>query len=114
MKKQFRLALSVFAFLTAPTLFAQSSNFLHVKIPFDFVVSGQKLPAGDYTIEESGNAGAVMIKGAEAHQSAIVIGEPDSVAAEATPGLRFERRNGEVHLVRVISGSGPARVFPVH
>ena len=112
MKKPFRLAFSVFALFAAPVLFAQSAVFLHVKIPFDFVVSGQKMPAGDYTVEESGNSGAITLKCVDMQKSAIVLGEPDTAGPEVNPGLKFEKHNGEEYLVRIVSGNGPARILP--
>ena len=113
MKKQFKAIVSVVAFLAASAAFAQTGNSLHVKIPFDFAVSGQKMPAGDYLIEETSPSGAILIRCLDTRQSAIVIGEPGTASGAQSPGLTFERRNGEVHLVRIVENSGPARILPV-
>jgi len=112
-KKLFQFAFSVFVLVTSPALFAQNTVFLHVKVPFDFVLSGQKMPAGDYSIEETTNSGALTFKCLDTQKAAIVLGEPEAITPEAAPGLKFEKRNGEEHLVRVITGNGPARVLPI-
>jgi hypothetical protein len=112
LKNQIRIAIGALALLASTAVYAQT-NFMHVKVPFDFVVSGQKMSAGEYTIEQSGSNGALLIRSSETRHSAIVLGEPGSSSPLANPGLTFERRNGEVYLVRVTELNGPARILAI-
>ncbi len=110
-----RVAVSALALFAASVACAQSSGVLHVSIPFSFVVNGQKMAAGDYTVEQSGEAGLLILHCFQNRQSAIVMSAPSyERAADHPPGLSFERRSGEVHLVRVTELEGPSRTLPVH
>lgn len=106
-----RTVFSTIAFCIATVAFAQVGSSLRVTVPFDFIVSGQKMPAGDYLVEDSGQSGALILHAITSKQSAIVIGEPSSLrASDHAPSLKFERHNGEVHLVRVNDANGPSHI----
>lgn len=108
-----RVVLCASALFAAAAGFAQEASLL-VKIPFDFVVVGQKMPAGEYSIEQSPLAGTITLRCLTSNRTSIVIGEPGSVRyTEGEPRLRFEKRNGEVHLVRVMDSVGPEHELPV-
>lgn len=113
MKNQYvRIVFSAVALCIATVAFAQTGNSLRVTVPFDFIASGQKMPAGDYLVEESGQSGTLILHAINAKQSAIVIGEPASLRVrDHAPSLRFERHNGEIHLVRVNDVNGPSRIL---
>jgi hypothetical protein len=42
---------------------AQPGETVRVHIPFSFIAAGRELPAGDYVIEQSGDAGAWLLHG---------------------------------------------------
>ncbi len=42
--------------------YAQSGEELKVVVPFDFVAGGRTLPAGQYTVSQPANSGAVVIR----------------------------------------------------
>lgn len=92
--------------------FAQVGNALRVHIPFDFIAGGQKMAAGDYIVDESGEAGALVVRCLATRQSAIVLSAPASARTpEGNPGLTFERHNGNVYLSRVLAfGSAPRAI----
>ena len=52
MKKQIMRALLGFAMLMVLTAsaYAQAGRHISVHIPFDFVVAGKQMPAGDYNV----------------------------------------------------------------
>ena len=53
-----------------------AEQVLKVHVPFDFVASGVKLPAGNYTIVEAENRGAIFVRGEGAGHSVAVITYP--------------------------------------
>ena len=64
-------AIAALALATAG--FAQSSKPLQVMVPFQFAVGSQTLPAGQYTVSQLADAGAVTIRPAEGPQGAVVL-----------------------------------------
>ena len=55
MKKNIvRFALCLTTLVAGSQLFAESHGLLRVSVPFEFTVAGTKMPAGDYSIEETG------------------------------------------------------------
>jgi len=75
-----RSGLTIGAALCAATLLAfaatpaqAQSGALKVNIPFDFYAGDQQLPAGTYTIQPVAS-GTVILKSAERHASAALIG----------------------------------------
>ena len=78
---------------------------VEAKVPFDFVVHGKTLPAGDYLLERDDNQPALLfIRGKDgAHTNMIVLTEPagDHDPAGDQPALRFTRRGSEYWLADV-------------
>jgi len=76
---------------------------VEANVPFDFVVHGKTLPAGDYTIQCDDNEPAVLFirsKDGSAHANLIVFTEPagDRDPAGDQPALRFTKHGSEYHL----------------
>ena len=97
MFKTLRVA-SVLALSVVSPLVAADSSSLHVNVPFAFVVSGQKLPAGDYVIDTQSNAGIVMIQGQG--RGVIVLSTP-AFSKGYKPGLKFQQETDGEHLMSV-------------
>ncbi len=81
------------------------ASVVEAKVPFDFVVHGRTLPAGDYLLERDDNEPALLfIRGKDgAHTNMIVFTEPagDHDPAGDQPVLRFTRRGSEYWLADV-------------
>lgn len=112
-----RVAAGVCLFFGAVGAFAQSANTVRVSIPFDFIAGGQKLSAGDYLVEETGETGVgmLLIRGLNTKQSAMLLSGPaDSrgltLAQDAS--LTFERRGSDVYLTKVQPSGVPGRAIP--
>jgi hypothetical protein len=103
------LALGALAFGADP------GSTLRAIVPFEFVVGGQKLPAGEYTIQESLESGMLVLHLVGSKQTLMLLSEPAGVnVSDREPGLVFERRNGEARLVRMQPSSGGiARILPI-
>lgn len=99
--------------LSAGMLAASDTAALRVAVPFSFMLSGQSMPAGDYVIEQSLETGMLVVHPVGGHQTFMVLSEPGNAQSfEHPPSLKFERRNGQVYLVGVLTGSAPARTIP--
>jgi hypothetical protein len=76
--------------------------YLEAKIPFDFVVRGKTLPAGDYILERDDNQPSLLfIRGkGGVRTSMIVLTEPagERDPEGDTPALRFTRHGSEYRL----------------
>jgi hypothetical protein len=114
MKSTFvRFAFCLTALVAGTQLFAQNHGLLRVSVPFEFTVAGTKMPAGDYAIEESGEAGTLVIHCLTSKQSIMVLSGPDSTpVGKHGPSLTFERHNGMPALTRVLSDSAISRSLP--
>ena len=114
MKSTFvRFAFCLTALVAGTQLFAQSHGLLRVSVPFEFSVAGTKMPAGDYSIEETGEAGTLVIHCLTNKQSIMVLSGPSSSPSRSNgPSLTFERHNGMPVLTRVLSDSAIARSLP--
>ena len=96
MKKNIvRFALCLTALMAGTQLFAESHGLLRVSVPFEFTVGGTKMPAGDYSIEETGGA-ALLIHCLSSRRSIMVLSSPGTVPAgkaRPEPDLRTPERH---------------------
>ncbi|MDP9169583.1 MAG: hypothetical protein M3N54_03100 [Acidobacteriota bacterium] len=111
MNKQLRtlLAFSAIGISTA-ALPAYCGEFeaIHVTVPFAFVAGTTTLPAGDYTVTETG-AHAVLIHGN--HASAIVLASAGEESEGDATSLGFQRTQKGVYLKTVRSAGRPVSVL---
>ena len=112
MKKQIMTALLGLALtaLTAASVFAQTGARMTVHVPFDFVVAGKQMPAGDYSVRRvtKDSASALVIQSEDGRRTAMVI----TNAAQREPQraeLRF-RQHGESYFLAEVSIPGTAGV----
>lgn len=79
-----------------------SAAYVEAKVPFDFVVRGKTMPAGDYIVEHNDNEPSVLvIRGRDgAHAAALVLTEPARSQDPAgwRPSLRFKREGSQYYL----------------
>jgi hypothetical protein len=79
--------------------------YVEAKVPFDFIVHGKTLPAGDYILEHDDNQPSVLfIRSKDGMRAeAIVLTEPagDRDPAGDTPALRFTHRGTQYYLADV-------------
>ena len=112
MKKQIMnalLGLAVVAVL-AVSAYAQSVRRLTVHIPFDFVVSGKQLPAGDYSVRRlsKDSETALFIQSEDGRNVATVFTQAGSREPQRAE-LRF-RQYGESYFLSEVSIPGAAGV----
>ena len=92
---------------------ALADDVLVAKVPFNFVVNGVQLPAGDYRVTSDGTTPVVSIRNNDGGHAAFVLTNGLSPeAAGPNPELVFERVNGTSFLSRIV-GVESGREIPL-
>ncbi len=102
MKKQIVVVVAVLVF--AASAFAQQSPAftLRAHIPFDFMVQGTTLPAGDYMLQiPSLNVGPMALRQVSGTKTAYVLKAPDAEKWTGNAQLKFDQLGGAYHLVSI-------------
>jgi hypothetical protein len=101
MKKQ------LFALLGLGLLFATASAYaqtvaLKANVPFNFIVSGNTLPAGEYTIQSlSPNTRALVIRGADNSANIVTANSCESLRPSEKTKLVFHRYGDRYFLSQI-------------
>ena len=101
------LSMAALAVVLAAPVSAQTIT-LQASVPFDFVVAGRTMPAGDYMVSTSGDIGLLQVR------SLVKGGEHALAATNAADGpsdpsrafLAFNRYGGDYFLAKIWDGSG--------
>jgi hypothetical protein len=108
MKKQIMRALLGLALAAtlAASAFAQSGRRVTVHIPFDFVVAGKLLPAGDYSVRHisKDSEAALLVQSEDGRRAALVFTNAGSREPKRAE-LRFRQR-GETYFLAEVSIPG--------
>jgi hypothetical protein len=107
MKKQilnFVVTLSVIAALSIAG-FAGLDRSVEANIPFDFMVGGEKLPAGKYTFETGSSLNTVMVRNWKTKRAAGALSHALQVRDGSKPQLVFRRYGNQYFLAKVITYS---------
>ena len=106
--KKLIASMTMMAAIAVAPVFAASAT-LRGTIPFEFVVNGKVLPAGEYTISDSMSSETVQIRGvSDPKQSAIALTAYTQSTGQGDPTLSFRNVNGKHYLV-TISRAGSAK-----
>jgi hypothetical protein len=89
---------------------ARADERIVANVPFAFIVSGVRLPAGSYTITENANGGGVCLIASDDGREAIyVMTSAADNRPDAQPELRFKKFGDQYFLSRVVSWDGEER-----
>jgi hypothetical protein len=92
------------AFLICAGANASASwNVMEIKVPFPFVVNGDTLPAGRYSVEQE-NGSAVLIRGEKDNTAAVVVMTASATGQDPSgtePTLTFKRYENQYRLASV-------------
>ncbi len=67
------MAMLVLALLATTTAFSETRFLMRVKVPFDFLIQGRTLPAGEYSIEGTGiGKGGLLFRSLDGKAIAII------------------------------------------
>ena len=98
-------------FIAVSGLASAQSGSLHFHVPFAFAVGDQKMPAGDYVIEQEGQMALLLIHGNGHSTVAITIPEGSYSSQSEDAAVTFDRRGAEVYLARVRMPGQPTRLI---
>lgn len=76
---------------------------LKANVPFDFIVNGKTLPAGQYTVVPSNTAGLLLLRNWETKQSAAVMTKVSADRSASKPVLVFHRYGNQRFLAQIVS-----------
>jgi hypothetical protein len=108
MKSSTKLFVSVAfaAVLGVAPAFAQMRTTLKADVPFDFVVGGKLLPAGEYAIAEDPGSPAMIVRNESSEHSVIVLtNHSDKKPGSEDPALVFHLAGDRYYLAAVKTGS---------
>jgi hypothetical protein len=108
------LSLAVLAITLAAPLAAQTVT-LKADIPFDFMVAGRTMPAGEYVFATLGSVAVWSVTSESRTRAALVLTAPGNGAAQAgTARVEFNRYGNEYFLSGVSDGiSSHSRIIPM-
>ena len=119
MKKQFIILSTILCCLVlavAPSAVEQRGRRTGLNIPFDFVVQGQKLPAGEYTVErvDRSNPSVLAMRDANGATTRVFLTQrAESSIVEKRLVLLFHRCGERYLLIRVwLAGDVYGRQLP--
>ena len=109
MKKQLFVLLGL-GLLVGMSAFAQTLN-LKADVPFNFIISGATLPAGEYTIKGLGDGSVIAVHGPNPKANTFVMSQRcESINAAKQSKLVFHRYGDRYFLAQLwVAGSGSGR-----
>ena len=112
MKKQLFVLLGL-GLLVGMSAYAQTVN-LKADVPFNFIIRGATLPAGEYTIKGLGDGSVIAVRGPNPKANTIVRSQRcASINAVKRSKLVFHRYGDRYFLAQLwVDGSGSGRQLP--
>ena len=109
MKKQLSVLLGM-VLLVGMSAYAQTLN-LKADVPFNFIISGATLPAGEYTIQGLGAGSAIAVRGPNPKANIVVLSQRcASIDATKQSKLVFHRYGDRYFLTQLwVAGSDSGR-----
>jgi hypothetical protein len=112
MKKQMFVLIGLALMLSSALVHAQTIA-MKANVPFNFIVSGKALPAGEYTVQTLYGGEVLLIQGGGNTVSVVSSHRCESATASNNSKLIFRRTQGTYFLTQVWSmGSTAGRELP--
>ena len=92
------LRMSVFAVVTAASVYAQNPRVGKVTIPFDFTMGTQTMPAGRYTVEHGIALPVLTLKSSDRKVQSVITDSIESLDTQTVGKLVFHRYGSEYFL----------------
>lgn len=99
------VAVTLFAVLAGPAVFAQSSTVVKMDVPFEFRVGGQSLPAGEYCIVPKSPT-LINVRSKDGHQSAIALTNAVQATRTSNDGKLVFNRYGNLYFLAQVWNPG--------
>jgi len=99
------LSMAALAFVLAAPVSAQTIT-LKASVPFDFVVGGHTLPAGDYLVSQGNGERFLTVRNvsSDATPTVVTLSVPGSTAAAGEAFLTFHRYGSDYFLAQIWDG----------
>ena len=99
------LSVSTLAVALAAPLAAQTIR-VTANVPFEFMVAGRSMPAGDYIVERGGGTSAIRVSNGNAGVLALALNSSTSQQEQNGQALMIFHRYGDQYfLSRIVDGS---------
>lgn len=99
------LTLACVAALTAVATAALATNLMTVKIPFDFNIGKQTLPAGTYTVSRANSTGLLILRDDKLTKSvAFIVNTNQATTVNEKAQVDFRRYGDQYFLARIKQG----------
>lgn len=105
MKRMVCVFAAVAAMMATEAVASTAVNSAKARVPFEFVVNGVALPAGQYTFTAPNAAGMVLILDENQRTVAQVFGTRVYEAGRTAPQLVFVKKDGKNFLSQVLTQS---------
>ncbi|MGE0882987.1 MAG: hypothetical protein AB7P14_05555 [Blastocatellales bacterium] len=115
MKKQITATVATLSFIVVLTTigFAGLGATLNAKVPFDFMVNGKTMPAGEYTLTPGAAPYTLIIRNVEKGDAAITIVRKGNDGMNQHANLTFRRYGNQSFLAATNDGWGGSQELPV-
>lgn len=115
MKKQITATVATLSFIVVLTAigFAGLRATLNADIPFDFIVNGKTLPAGEYTLTPGAAPYTLIIRNVEKGDAAVTIVRSSADRKNHPASLTFRRYGNQNFLAGTNDGWGGNQELPV-
>jgi hypothetical protein len=110
MTKQLGRLIGVALLMAAVSVSAQTTNLIHVKVPFPFVTAGKLWPAADYSVQIRTENGTVTLS-SQGITSATILTTSDERPGEGRTLLQFQR-SGDRWFLQEVTLGGMGHVLP--
>ena len=100
------LSVSTLAVVLAVPLVAQTFR-VTASVPFEFMVAGRSMPAGDYTVQRMGSSGTGAVQVSSDNASVVLLAMNGSASRKEQTGqalLIFHRYGDRYFLSRIVDG----------
>lgn len=100
------LSVATLAAVLAAPLAAQTSR-VTARVPFEFMVAGQSMPAGDYSVQRAGSSVSSAIQVSSASASVVTLVMNSTASRKEQTGqalLIFHRYGDQYFLSRIVDG----------
>jgi hypothetical protein len=98
------LSMAVLAVAMALPVSAQMAQIqLRASVPFDFVVAGQTMPAGDYLVRTDG-VGVLVVQNVSSGAGSFIQSNPDGPGTRGQASLTFHRYGSDYFLANIWDG----------
>ncbi len=100
------LAVLAVSLVLAPAVCRAQETKISVKIPFDFTVGRETLPAGEYQAGPVTDNGVIVLRGVNTKAAVMFLTSPESAKGDVSPKMVFSRYGDKYILSQIWMDEG--------